>query len=260
MNAYETVAGALVAAAVLAGCGGSSSDTSTPPPPPPPTAISTLEGVYHGTVSEGSEQVSLVLENGQFYSMYGSTAADGIFHAYGVVQGSGTATTGSFSSTDAKDFFRDGTSPTASVSATFSPTVSFNGTVTEGTTPFTFTSAPLAASLYNYKTAASIADIAGAWTMASMQDESFDLTISSAGAVTGTSASGCSLTGTVTPRPSGKNVFNVSLTFGAAPCTAPGQSASGIGIQFALADGRHELLVAGTDTDRATAMIFAGAR
>lgn len=258
MNAHGKV-GALVAAAVLAGCGSSSSNTSAPPPPPP-TAISTLEGVYHGTVSEGSEQVSVVLEDGQFYSMYGTTAADGIFHAYGVVQGSGTATTGSFSATDAKDFFRDGTSPTASVSASFSPTVSFNGTVTEGATPFTFTSAPLAASLYNYKTAAKLADIAGAWVMASMQDESFDITISSAGAVTGTSASGCSLTGTAAPRPSGKNVFNVSLTFGPAPCTAPGQSVSGIGIQFALADGRHELLVAGADSARASAAILSGAR
>ena len=50
------------------------------------------------------------------------------------------------------------------------------------------------------------------------------------GAFTASSSLGCNFAGTVLPRPSGKNVFNVSLTFGPAPCALPGQAAAGIAV------------------------------
>jgi hypothetical protein len=254
MKTTGTVSGTLVAGALLAACGGSSSGTTTPPP----TAISAAEGVYQGTLAEGS--MTVILENAQYFSIYGEIAS-GRFVAYGLVQGSGTPSNGSFSSANSKDFYKDVPGVDVSLSASYSPNVSFNGTITEALRTSTFTSAPLATSVYNYKTAANLADIAGSWYMDTMRDESFDLNISSTGTVTGSSfATGCTLTGTIQPRRSGQNVFDVSLTFGPAPCQMPGQTASGIGIEFLLADGRHELLIAGTDSTRTNAMTFAGAR
>lgn len=209
--------------------------------------------------------MTVVLENGQYYSVYGETGSNGAFYAYGLVQGSGSASNGSFSSTDAKDFYKDQTAVAASLSASYSPNVNFNGTVAGGTTPSTFTSAPLAASLYNYKTAANLADITGSWPlMDNIRDELFALNITPTGTVTGSSwggtSTGCSLNGAIAPRPSGTNVFNVSLTFGPAPCATPGLSVTGVAIEFLLTNGKHELLIAGTDSTRANATALAGAR
>lgn len=260
MNANAMVAGALFAVTVLAGCGGGSSGTSAPPAPP---AISAVEGLYQGTIAEGS--ITVMLENGQYFAIYGEIAS-GRFVTYGLVEGSGTASNGTFSSTNSKDYYKAVVGVDSSLNATYSPDVSFNGTISGGgEASSSFTSVPLARSAYDYKTAANLADIAGSWSMVSMRDEYFKLNITPTGAITGTTADevtpvGCELTGTIAPRPSGKNVFNVSLTFGPAPCALPGQSFSGIGVGFILADGRHELLMSATEPTRTYAVGLAGAR
>jgi len=40
----------------------------------------------------------------------------------------------------------------------------------------------------------------------------------------------------------------------------PGQSASGIGVEVALASGQHQFLIAGTDSTRTNGTAFAGVR
>lgn len=260
MNAKAMVAGALVAVAVLAGCGGGSSGASVPPPSP---AVSALEGVYQGTIAEGS--ITVMLENGQYFAIYGETTSDR-FYTYGLVEGSGTASNGSFSSTNSKDYYKDLAGVDASLSATYSPDVNFNGTIAGGEASAAFTSVPFAGTAYDFKTAANVADITGSWYMTSMRDESFTVNITPTGAITGTTAEplfrpvGCELTGTIAPRPSGKNVFNVSLNFGPAPCALPGQSFSGVGIAFVLPGGRPELLLSATNPTRTYAVGLAGAR
>jgi hypothetical protein len=55
--------------------------------------------------------------------------------------------------------------------------------------------------------------------------------------------------GTATPRSSGKNVMNVSVTFGAAPCALPGQTATGIAINYTIAaTNQKQLIVAVQDS------------
>jgi hypothetical protein len=248
--------GILAIAAILAGCGGGGSNSSTSTPS---TNVTTsAEGVYQGTVSNGTAHNTLVLENGQYYTMYG-TSTSGVFYVSGFIQGTGTSNNGSFSSTDLKDFYFNGTVVSGSLSASYSPNVSFNGSITEGTSTMTFTGAPLQNSSYSYKTAANLANVVGSWNMTGLRGEAIALSIASSGTFTGSSG-GCSFTGTIQPRASGKNVFDVSLTFGAAPCALPGQSASGVGLEYPLASGQRQLLIAGTNATRANGTAFLGTR
>jgi hypothetical protein len=59
----------------------------------------------------------------------------------------------------------------------------------------------------------------------------------------------------VVPRPSGKNVDNVTITFGPAPCLLPNGSGSGIAVIAGA-----ELTVAAVTADRANGAAFFGTR
>ena len=86
------------------------------------------------------------------------------------------------------------------------------------------------------------------------------LTMSAGGAVAGTNL-GCTFTGTALPRASGKNVFDVSVTFGAAPCALPGQTATGIAITYAVAGtAQKQLLVAVQSSTKANGTMFIATR
>ncbi len=52
------------------------------------------------------------------------------------------------------------------------------------------------------------------------------------------------------PRASGKNIYNVALTFGPLPCDLPNQPAAGIAVIYPLTSGKSQLIVAVTDATR----------
>lgn len=247
--------------AVLAGCGGGSDSPATPAVTAPTPVATTAEGVYVGdlTGSSSKEFELLVLENGEFWSIYGTSTASA-FGVAGFIQGSGNSNNGSFTSANAKDF---GVSPAlaGTLSATYDSTAkTINGTVTATTGAVTFNGGPIAGSLYNYNTPASLATIAGSWSTSSSTGEGIALNVAANGEFTANSDLGCKFAGTVTPRPSGKNVFNVGLTFGAAPCGLPGQSASGIALAYPLTNGKTQLLITATDSIRTNGAVVFGTR
>lgn len=239
-----------LSALTLAACGGGGGGSTPAAAPPPATSA---EGVYGGTLSGTSNSAfqMLVLENGDFWTLYGSSTASA-FGVTGFVQGS--ATTNAINSTitaaNAKDF---GFSPAiaGTVSATYSATAkTINGTFTSTAGNATFNGGPIAGSLYNYSTPASLATVAGVWSTTALTGESISLNIAANGSFTAGGTSGCSFSGTVTPRSSGKNVFNVALTFGAAPCALSGQAASGIALTYPLTNGKTQLLISVIDGTR----------
>lgn len=246
----------VTSAALLAGCGGGGGGGSDSPSTPPPA--NAAEGVYEGDISNGLEHNTLVLENGQYYSLYGETI-NNVFYVYGFIQGTGTANNGSFSSTDLRDYVSSGEVVSGILSASYTPDVSFNGSIKEGSSTVTFTGAPLQGATYNYKTSANLSNIVGAWNMTSLQGEAVTLNIGSSGSFTGSSG-GCSFSGTLAPRSTGKNVFNVSLTFGGSPCLLPGQSASGIALEYMLPTSRRQFIIAGTNAARTSGTAFLGSR
>jgi hypothetical protein len=98
--------------------------------------------------------------------------------------------------------------------------------VTYGVGATTFTSNYSA----DYDVTPSLAILAGTFTgqvISSQGVENATVTVNAVGGITGTGVSGCSVTGTATPRTNG-NVFNLSLTFGGAPCLFANQTMAGI--------------------------------
>lgn len=262
MKAKKLVAATtMVFSALGAGCGGgggASTSTGSAAPAPAPVISAGAEGVYEGSISNGRSHTTLVLENDQFFTLYGSAIAGGGMAVSGFIQGAGKSSNGSFSSTDMKDFLPDGSSVAGSLSASYVPKASFNGSVTENASTVTFTGASLQSSSYTYDMAANQADIVGAWSMIDLQGSSVILNIATSGALAG-SVSGCSFTGRISPRASGKNIFDVALTFGPSPCRLAGQAASGIAVEY-LSSGKRQFVIAATDTARASGTAFLGQR
>ena len=92
-----------------------------------------------------------------------------------------------------------------------------------------------------------------------MQGASVRLTVQANGVFAATS-DGCSFSGRLTPRLSGKNVFDMNLRFGPSPCALPGQTATGIAIDFPLGGGQRQLIVAGSTISRDYGTVMFGAR
>lgn len=249
---YATTTASLLAM-LLAGCGGGGNDAAAP-------VVTSAEGVYEGTISNGAVHYTIVLENGQFYTLFGAPLAGGGVAVMGFIQGSGRSENGTITSTDLKEFLGDGTVIAGSLNAKYVAKTSLSGTVREGTIDYAFSgSTALKNSTYSYDSAANPANIAGAWSLTDLAGHPVALNIAAGGAFTG-SSNGCSVSGTIQPRASGKNVFDFSLTFGAAPCALPGQVANGIALEYQLTGGKRQLLVAGSDASRSHGTAFLGSR
>lgn len=213
-------------------------------------AAVTAEGAYLGTLTGSSNSTFnlLVLENDEYWGMYGTTLNNNFFVS-GFFQGQGTSSSGLFSSSSLRDF---GVTPAISgtLSATYAPKGNITGAVQGGGTIVTFSGAPISSSIFDYSSPPRLSDVAGAWTMSDPSGGAVAVVVSSGGAVSGDSG-GCKFTGTLTPRATGKNVLNVQLTFGAAPCSLPNQIGTGIAISY---------LIAGTSTRQFIVLVVTGDR
>lgn len=165
--------------------------------------IASAEGFWTEVSPDGRAISVAILENGETWGVYSQSNAI-IGALYGQTTSSGNTLTGS-----GQDFnFTGGVIP-GSYSGTFVPKTSIS---------ITTTNAGSFSGVYNseYDVAASLTELAGSFNGIGISGSDgilpFSADISLSGDVT-SPPSGCSVTGTVVPRPSGKNVFNVSLTF-----------------------------------------------
>ncbi len=212
------------------------------------------EGVWTGTTSSGYAIDVLVLENNQFWSMFG-TRSGGALSVVGFDQGSGSVNGSTFSG-NLLEVLYTGATGTGSITATTVANTSLNGSASynNGNTS-TFNLAPPTSSAYNYNTMANLSTIQGNWSGSLLSGAAATVSITSGGAITGTSG-GCSFTGTATPRASGKNVFDASVTFGASPCALPNQTATGIALSYTTTANQTQLLVSVVDSGRTTGTMF----
>ena len=241
---------AVVSGLFLASCGGGG---GSPAPSPAPTT--SAEGLYLGTTNTNRTVTGLVLDDGTFYVLYSLVGNPSVIG--GVVQGSGVSNNGSFSSSNALDFNLEGLGVlAATVSASYTSRQSLNGIVLYnggGSTSFT--------SVFDvaYDTVPSLSTLAGIFSgqvAFSQGVENANVTVSPSGALSGVGASGCTVTGSVVPRTRG-NVFNLSLTFGGAPCFFANQTMTGI----AYFDAPAKRLYGATPTaNRADGVLFVGVK
>lgn len=243
------ILGASLIALTIAACGGGSGGGNGGSQP---VANQDPQGFWTGTSSGSSAGTfnlgSVVLENGEFYTMF---SQNGI--AYGIDYGTGTVS-GTSISGNLQEFYIPTNSVIAgTISATFTPKSTLQGSAryTNGvTTNFTTT--------YNasYDTPASLSAVTGLYTGNYYTGAPVSLSISSNGVVSGSSTN-CIITGTVTPRPTGKNVYNAALNFSGSQC-APGQgSASGIGVLNVI-NGVTYLYTAGLNPAKTNGFFWIG--
>jgi len=199
------------ALAILSGCGGGGSST--------PSA--SAEGFWSGATSTGYTANVVILENGETWGYYTSGG-----YLYGALYGN-TSTNGNTLSGSGADFnlpYRTVTPGSytgtviekSSISIRTSQGSTFNGTY--GST---------------YLQPASMTALAGVFKGQALSGttapQTVSVTITSAGQMTVPSTLGCSASGSVSPRPTGKNIFNLSVTFTGSTCAlGNGGTASGI--------------------------------
>lgn len=250
-------AGGLAAMGLLAGCGGGgSSDAGSAA-----SAAFSAEGVYGGTLG-GSTTLALqmlVLDGGEIWALYGQQAS-GQLMVMGFFQGGSSTTATSIRATDLRDF---GTAPAAVLSLSVSTGTAAGTLAGSLSTPqgsASFNVGPDTGSLYRYEARALPATVQGDWSLTTLQGEVQAVTVSADGALTASGLDGCNFSGTVLPRASGKNVFDVTLRFGPAPCALANQTATGIALAYLLGDGRTQLVVAVHDAARTVGTAAFGVR
>jgi len=247
---------------LLVGCGGggsSSSNTSNPTPATTPqSTVGHAQGVYSGTTSSNTAFETIVLPNDSFYGIYG-TLSGNVLLVDGMVAGQGTSGSTTFTAT-VNDFLFTGAVTPGSINANYVAASSISGTLSEAGSPtVSFSGTAIPASQFNYNTAASLSQISGSWIGTLLDGSTATVNISSSGSFTG-SNSGCSFSGMIAPDSSGKNFFNITMTFGASPCLRPGQSASGVAVDYLLSNGVNRQLLAGLTSGNAFGSAFVATR
>jgi hypothetical protein len=205
MNNFLKAAAISFSVLILSACGGGGGGGGSGGGASTPTSAGTAEGLWTGTTSNGYGVSLLVLENAETWGIYysGNTIWGSL---YGTSTGSGTV----FSATGTDFYFATRESVQGTLSGTVNAGVSISATSSG--------SGLTANLIYNnsYNTPASLATIAGRYTGWGITRDTLAQTlsfqVSSAGVITG-AVPGCSVSGTILPRASGKNVFNVSTTF-----------------------------------------------
>lgn len=232
----------------LAGCGGGGDGESSATPG---QAQGNYAGNFSTTAFPNGIFSSLVLEDDQIWTLYGTAGSSGELLVYGFIHGQGVASNGKFTANAMKDYFYDGTTINASLQATYQAGVSFNGTVTENGTSVTFAGAS-ARSSYVYGTPASLNDIVGSWSGTNIAGVTSDFTISQLGTFSGLNQFGCGFSGTISPRASGKNVFDVTLQNNTSvECgSVSGLQGTGVAASAPLGGGQRQLTIAIITNDR----------
>lgn len=217
-------AGAL--ASLLAACGGGGGGGGAPP------AAADIQGAYVATNSDNSSGEALILEDGTVWAI-GGTESNGSLLVESLIRGplsvSGSAITSS--SLRRYDFETGSTLTGVGFSGSVAGSGVITGTLTAaGFDPVNTVLTPNDPADYNYNTPATFAAIEGTWTGFFSTGDDGAVAISSGGVVSSVTSLGCTISGTVVPRASGRNVYDVALNFGPAPCALPNGSAGGVAI------------------------------
>ncbi len=239
--------------------------SSTPPPPPPPPQLR-LEGLYSGSITQPDYSLSLlVLEDATIWGIYASRAAIPV--AFGVLQGAGVRNnvTGNYlGSPDGRNYPYNSAGLPGQILGSYTAADAFTGFAPGlpppiPAAPWPFSTTRVSGTTYDYDSGAQLADAAGNWDVVTPRGGS-NLTVLATGVVGG-SLAGCQVSGSLTPRAGGKNVFNANLVLGPtlplAVCDITGPASGVAVITFASAT-RRQLMVAVQNQARTLGVGFFG--
>jgi hypothetical protein len=258
---------------ILAACGGGGGGgtaATTPAPVDPvvpavPVNQASIKRVYDGTFSTGASHQTFIFDDNRFYTLYGAIF-NGELSVIGVLQGDGVVSGTTYTSINARDYTTAGTVQAATVTATYTAGTSFAGTIAEGGTTYAITATPSVNAQYVYDMPASPVNISGNWSVKDSQGSQVNLVVAADGNLTGTAvvaagaAAGCAFSGSVKPVATGKNLFDLTLTYSMAPCALAGTSVNGIAMEYLYSNGRRQLVLIGFDAGRTRAATYLGTR
>lgn len=231
-----------------AACGGGyrESDVSSLSQPTPTSA----EGRWTGMTPTGHTVVGLVLEDGSYWLFYSAKDQPNILA--GLIQGSGTSHSGSFGSSNTRDFNLE--SPgirAATMRGRYVPNKNFHGTIAyfNGEAE-SFTSTSDADS----ESAPNLTQVTGTYTGIHTDNHTVTVTVDAAGTLSGHASDGCTVVGTLSPWGKG-NVFHTSVTFGGGACRQGTETVTGVTF-FDAATNR--LYSAALNNARTTSYLFLG--
>lgn len=192
-----------------------------------PFTGSQAQGLYQGSTNLGFTLNTVILETGEFYN---------------ITSGGGLALTVDHGNIAAISYALSGTTSQYTVSTNASiaggiivgqylPESALTGTVEYNITNIFLAQYSSFSSNYiqTYATPATLSALTGTYAAPYVYGgQTMTLAISASGAITGTSTN-CSIGGTAVPRPSGANIYNVTLTLTGANCVPAGVgTASGV--------------------------------
>lgn len=234
--------------AVACGSGYGDSDFSSMPQP---TATS-AEGLWTGATPTRRTVGGLVLDDGSYWVFYTAIGNPNVLA--GLVQGAGTSHSGSFGSSNTRDFNLEGAGIlAATMNGTYVQKNSFNGTIAylNGNTG-SFTSTYDA----DYELAPNMNLVAGNYSGLRADNQTVSVTLGSAGTVSGSFTDGCTFAGSLSPRGKG-NAFNVTVTFEGGTCSNGIDTASGIAFYNVTT---QRLYSAALNSTRTNSFIFIGTK
>lgn len=247
--------GGLVAAMALTACGGGD-DTPPPPPKPPTTVVSGVEGLWSGMTTDLVSVQGVVLENGETWSMMTSSGGALLGFSQGTVQTSGADVvtgTGRYLNVVDESSPTNRTAEPVTYSGKYSVRDSMQVTAGNGV-KYSGTYSVL------YEQPATVSELLGVFSGTGVGNQVrkplTSLSISTGGLVSITSYPGCSIRGTATPRASGRNVFDLPLTFVGAACPV----GDGAVIQSVVLynDTTRALLIMGQSASKAETFFYTG--
>lgn len=194
--------------------------------PPPPVAAGIARAThlpYRNPRPPRRKVAGLVLDDGSYWLFYTAKGQPTVLA--GLVQGTGTSHSGSFGSSNTREFNLEGAGIRATtMRGRYVPSKSFDGTiayVTGETESFTSTSAK------DSESAPNLTLVAGTYAGLRTDHHTVTVTVDAAGTLSGDSTDGCTVAGILSPRGKG-NVFHTSVTFEGGACRQGTETVTGV--------------------------------
>ena len=251
-----TALGGLVAALVLSACGGGGDDVAPPAPKPPATVVTGVEGLWTGATTDPLNVQGVVLENGESWSILTDAVGAEVGISQGAVQTSGpdvVSGTGRYLNVVDEANLASRTTVAVSYSGKYAVRDSVQVTDSKGV-KFTGTYGVL------YEQPAVVSELLGTYSGTGIgnqvREPLVSVSISTGGLVSIPSYPGCSVRGTVVPRASGRNVFDLPLTFSGATCPV----GDGVVVQHVVLynDTTQAIVIMGQSASKAETFVYTG--
>ena len=211
------------------------------------------EGIWDGYTSAGDRLVGVVLETGENWFL-GFNKSNYIQNFW---QGSGTSSAGKYSASNEQLFTMNDSvlspSPAVPFAADYVASNTFAGLSFSyyfgGDTPFS------TKYRIDYDKPASQNAVSGplrGLARGVSNELAFaTLNVGADGVFAGAlSSDGCNFSGSITPRPSGKNIYSVTVKFESTNCAYPGVSYAGVGIPYTDLGGTSWIYLSATNSSR----------